>query len=113
MTRIVTTADSITKETFMRHLLRILSLGVLVFTTSFTTGASAQTFVSLGPNGEVSRFSIAPSNGSNLLAMPGGDGGGLFLSTNAGASWASITPGICDVHVEQAVFHPTTPSTIY
>jgi hypothetical protein len=96
----------------MRHIQVIGLLAAGAF-TALATAASAQTFVSLGPNGEVSRFAIAPSSGSTLLAMPGGDGGGLFLSTNAGSSWTSITPGICDVHVEHAAFHPTTPSTIF
>ena len=74
--------------------------------------AAGQTWISLGPStGSVRRVVVAPSQPSTALAIP--DAGGLFLTTNAGASWRSISAGLCDVHVSQAAFHPAAPATIY
>jgi photosystem II stability/assembly factor-like uncharacterized protein len=74
--------------------------------------ATAQTWLSLGPpTGEVRRVVAAPSQPSTVIAIP--ERGGLFLTTNAGASWQPISGGLCDVHVSDVAFHPTTPATIY
>src|SRR5436190_16487112 len=82
--------------------------------SALAASAGAQNFVGLGPNnGEVSRIVAAPSNGSTLLAIPGSDAGGLFLSTDTGATWTSIAPDSCDINVRDAAFLPGTPTTIF
>src|ERR1041384_3332216 len=93
---------------------RLILLSALAW-TAMTSAAGAQTFVSLGPtNGEVGRIIAAPSNGSTLLAIPGNDTGGLFLSTDTGATWTSIAPDSCgDIHVRSAAFLPGSTTTIY
>ena len=90
----------------------MVCLFLIVF--GLVSSATAQTWASLGPaGGEVPLVVVAPSSPSTLLAIPGNDQGGLFLSTNGGTSWSSIAPGICDAHVIVAAFHPATASTIY
>ena len=76
--------------------------------------ASAQTWTSLGPaTGEVPQVFVAPSQPSTLLALAGGDNGGVFKTTNSGVSWQSISAGLCDLHVNAVAFHLTDPNTIY
>ena len=79
---------------------------------TLATLASAQTWSTLGPGtGDLRRVVVAPSQSGTALAIP--QRGGLFLTTNAGTSWQSIGGGLCDVHVNGAVFHPSLPTTIY
>jgi photosystem II stability/assembly factor-like uncharacterized protein len=93
------------------RLARLLCISPLALLT-LALPAAAQTWLSLGPStGEVRRVVAAPSQPSTVIAIP--EHGGLFLTTNAGASWQSISAGLCDVHVKNAAFHPTAPATIY
>src|SRR4051812_4349509 len=79
--------------------LRSIAL-VCVLTLCSASAAAAQTWSPFGPNaGEVPILVVSPLQGSNVLAIPGNDYGGLFLSTNSGLTWTSITRGICDAHV--------------
>ena len=80
------------------------ALLLCAFVTALAVPAGAQTFVNLGPNtGSVFQIVAAPSNGSALLAIPGNDGGGLFLSTDTGATWTSIAGDLPDRHDVWAV----------
>jgi hypothetical protein len=97
----------------VQHL--FLSLLALV---AVAAPAAAQTWTAVGPQGgEFPRVFVNPSQPATLFAMPGGDAGGLFKSTNSGDSWLAITSnmsaGSCDIHVNDLAIHPTQPNTIY
>jgi hypothetical protein len=97
----------------LRVCLRVSLCAVLTLLAT-ALSANAQTWTNLGPTGsEVPIVAVSRSSPSSVLAIPGNDNGGLFLTTNAGASWQSISAGLCDVHVTAMTFHPTLPTTIY
>jgi photosystem II stability/assembly factor-like uncharacterized protein len=87
----------------------------LVIILATAIAANAQTWTNVGSNGvaEFPRIIVAPSQGTTAVTWPGNDTGGLLRTTNAGDSWQSISAGLCDLHVNDVVIHPTAPATIY
>jgi hypothetical protein len=68
----------------------------------------------LGPGnigGRVRSLVIDPTNVSTMLA--GSVGGGIFKTTDGGASWAPVDDFMANLAVSAMVMQPGTPTTIY
>lgn len=81
------------------------------------TNASAKvdaievTWSSIGPTGgAVNDLAIHPTTPSTMYA---GTEGGVFKSTDSGATWSPATSGITDPTVQHVAIDPTTPDTLY
>lgn len=71
------------------------------------------TWTSVGPgSGHVNALAVDPTAPSTLYA---GTSGGMFKSTNGGASWTAMSSGLLPTNrsVFALAVHPTTPTTIY
>jgi photosystem II stability/assembly factor-like uncharacterized protein len=66
----------------------------------------------IGPfGGDVRTIAIDPANGQTVYA--GAYGGGVFKSTNGGASWTSIGNGITSKSVTSLAIDPINSQTVY
>jgi len=59
----------------------------------------------------VAALAIDPSTPSTLYA--GTLGGGVFQSTDSGASWSAVNTGLTDLNVRALAIDPSTPGTLY
>jgi hypothetical protein len=76
------------------------------------TVASAQTWTSNGPEGGyIQALAIDPTTPATVYA--GTPGGGVFKSTDGGASWAAVNSGLTNTNVFALAIAPTTPTTVY
>ncbi len=76
--------------------------------------ASAQsgTWISNGPEGgTIHALAIDPRTPSTLYA--GTSGGGVFQSTDGGATWRAINSGLIIPYINALAIDPQTPSTLY
>jgi hypothetical protein len=73
----------------------------------------AQSFTQIGPGGgSVSVLATDPTNASILYA--GADQGGLFKSTDGGATWSAIGAGTLQTkYVQVLAVDPSKPTTVY
>jgi Calx-beta domain/FG-GAP-like repeat len=77
-------------------------------------GITASTWTELGPGnigGRTRSISINPANTNDILL--GSVSGGLWRSTNAGASWAAVNDFMPNVAISTLARVPGTPTTIY
>jgi hypothetical protein len=93
-----------------RVLLALLCLAV------HATGASAQPprleWKSIGPDGgQVSAIAIDPSNASRIFV--GSPGGGIWKTSDGGASWAPVNDFLPTLIVNCLVFKPGDPSNVF
>src|SRR5512139_2694471 len=64
-----------------------------------------------GPyGGYVRALAIDPSNPATLY---GATGGGVFKSTDSGATWAAASTGLTNLNVSALAINPTNPATLY
>ena len=91
------------------RVLRLLSLTVLLGATPGLALAGSNAWTSNGPAGQWMR-ALAQSP----TALYGGSQvGGVFESTDSGASWTAINNGLTGVSVFALAVDPITPSTLY
>ena len=97
----------------MRFLSRWLSLATLLVVCGVSLAeAGVNVWTSNGPEGgSISALAIDPTTPTTLYA--GTQGGGVFKSTNGGASWSAVNTGLVASHVFALVIDPTTPTTLY
>ena len=68
-------------------------------------------WTSTGPfGGQVTTLAVDPQTPSTLYAAALG---GIFNSTDGGASWARASSGITDLSIKALVIDPQTPTTLY
>jgi hypothetical protein len=100
----------------MRLVHRLATLAVSLLLT-IATVASAQpprlAWQSIGPDGgQVNAIAIDPSNASRMFV--GSPGGGIWKSTDAGASWAPVQDRLLPTSIVNClVFRPGDPSTLF
>ena len=98
---------------------KVLLIGLLTFLIASQTGpvsAESYAWTSHGPYGGVIRaLAINPAAPSTLYAGTNvaGTGGGVFKSTNGGASWSAVNSGLTETKVWALAINPTTTSTLY
>jgi photosystem II stability/assembly factor-like uncharacterized protein len=75
-------------------------------------GSAANTWTSLGPYGGYARaLAIDPSNPAIVYV---GTSGGVFKSTDFGASWSAVSTGLPAGYIPRTLaLDPRTPSTVY
>jgi len=104
---------------FNAELLRVLgwrtSAAVLSVILSLAGGHPAQAGINVwtgnGPEGrEVTALAIDPVTPSTLYA---GTDGGVFKSTNGGATWEAANARLTDMDVTVLAIDPTTPAILY
>ncbi|HJQ68030.1 MAG TPA: hypothetical protein VKA70_03620 [Blastocatellia bacterium] len=94
-----------------------------ILTQSITTMAN-NTWQSIGPSptqpgysnwgltsGRINAVAVSPANAQIVLA--GSSTGGIWQSTNAGASFAPVTDSQVDLAVGSIAFSPSNPSIVY
>ena len=84
-----------------------------ILTLSHASRVSAEIWIwkSIGPEGgDVRALAIDPQTPTTVYA--GIWGGGVFKSTNGGASWSAINNGLTE-NVKVLAIDPQTPSTVY
>ncbi|MCA1579891.1 MAG: IPT/TIG domain-containing protein [Acidobacteria bacterium] len=72
------------------------------------------TWVSLGPTngaGRMTGISPHPTDVGTVLA--GAAGGGVWKTTDGGASWVSLTDGLNDLSVGAVAYAPSSPNVVY
>jgi photosystem II stability/assembly factor-like uncharacterized protein len=96
-----------------RFLLPILSLLVLLCSSlAGVASAGVNTWTTNGPEGGVIvALAIDPSTPSTLYA--GAGGGGVFKSSNGGASWSPANMGLTNTVVTALKIDPSAPATLY
>ena len=102
------------------HTIRRLVLSVLV-TAALALGPTLRlsaagctwcTWVALGPvGGDIRALAIDPHTPSTLYA--GTEGGGVFQSRDAGATWRAVNAGLSNTTVLALAIDPQAPSTLY
>ena len=83
-------------------------------TAALSAGISNSSWTWLGPGnigGRVRAVVIDPSNTNNMFA--GSVGGGIFKSTNGGASWAPVNDFMANLAVSTIVMKPGLPTTMF
>jgi len=75
--------------------------------------ASGPAWKNIGPGGGGWFQTIAISPHAANQMFVGGDVGGLYKSTDGGATYRISNTGLQDYWVERVVFHPTDPNLIY
>ncbi|HEX6641701.1 MAG TPA: hypothetical protein VF215_11345, partial [Thermoanaerobaculia bacterium] len=79
-----------------------------------TQAIGGSTWTSIGPAngaGRMSRIAVHPTIAGTFLA--GSAGGGVWRTTNAGASWTPLTDAIPNLNVGALAYAPSDPQTIY
>jgi photosystem II stability/assembly factor-like uncharacterized protein len=56
-------------------------------------------------------FVIDPLSPATLYA--GTNGGGVFMSTDAGESWSGFNNGLTNTAIHSMAIHPTTPDSLF
>ncbi|HEY3884480.1 MAG TPA: hypothetical protein VGL62_04690, partial [Vicinamibacterales bacterium] len=82
--------------------------------TSVTSPSAAATWRWLGPNnigGRIRTIAITPANPTTIFA--GSASGGIWKSTDSGASWTPVDDFMSVLSVSSIVFDPTNPSVMY
>ena len=77
-------------------------------------GISRSTWTWLGPGnigGRIRAIAIHPTTPSTMFA--GSVGGGIWKTTDSGASWTPVDDFLADLAVSSLIFDPLTPSTMY
>src|SRR5262245_37125555 len=88
----------------------IRSLGVLLPLLLASTVAESATWTPIGPEGGLV-FTIVPDPGTAGRLYAGTYDGGVFVSTNAGASWSATGWGPTNVYA--VAVDPSTPDTVF
>ena len=78
------------------------------------SAASTISWTSIGPSnvgGRVRSIAIHPNDASTIFA--GSVGGGIWKTTNGGASWSPVDDFMANLAVTSIVFVPTNPAVMY
>ena len=78
------------------------------------SAASTISWTSIGPSnvgGRVRSIAIHPNDASTIFA--GSVGGGIWKTTNGGASWSPVNDFMANLAVTSIVFTPTNPAVMY
>jgi len=90
--------------------------GVFKSTDEGATWVAANTGLT---NTSIRALAIDPATPSTVYAagttdyQAGTNGGGIFKSTNGGATWVAANTGLTDTYVTSLVIDPVTPATLY
>jgi photosystem II stability/assembly factor-like uncharacterized protein len=77
-------------------------------------GIEGEGWVSLGPiNGAGRCTAVVPHPTIDGTLLGGAAGGGVWRTTNAGASWVPLTDGISDLSVGALAYAPSNPDVLY
>src|SRR2546430_7068457 len=87
-------------------------LGALLVTSRMTAEGGINSWTSIGPEGgAIAALAIDPMTPGVLYAAAGG---GVFKSTNGGASWSAVNTGLPNSsYVSVLAIDPQTPATLY
>ncbi len=81
---------------------------------NFTAGISPELWESIGPGnigGRIRSFAFDPDNSDRIYA--GAVAGGVWLTENAGASWAPTDDFMANLSISSLIFDPTDSDVIY
>ena len=103
----------------MRHTTtfgKVLLIGLLALvmgvSQSYPVSAGTTVWENIGPEGgTVHALAIDPQTPTTLYA--GTDSGGVFKSTDGGASWSAVNNGLTAAWVLALAIDPQTPTTLY
>ncbi len=88
-----------------------LSVVVLAAALWAPSAARAGVWVSRGPyGGAVRALAVAPTFPPSVYA---GTNGGVFKTTDGGASWSAVNSGLTTTNVVDLAIDPTAPETLY
>ena len=88
-----------------------LACAVLIVVGTRTAQGGVEVWTSHGPYGRgVTALAIDPHIPSTLYAATSG---GVFRSTDSGASWSPVITGLTNTDVKALAIDPMTPSTLY
>ena len=94
---------------------KVLLIGLLALVIASQAGlvsAGSNVWTSIGPEGgDIRALAIDPDMPDTLYA--GVYGGGVWKSTNGGASWRAVNTGLTDTFVSALAIDPDTPTTLY
>jgi hypothetical protein len=94
-----------------RKVLLITLLVLLITGQAHPVMADGHTWSSIGPEGGTTyALAIDPAAPATLYA---GTDGGVFKSTNGGASWRAASTGLTYITVRSLALDPATPTTVY
>src|SRR5438105_5467047 len=87
-------------------------LGALLVTSRMTAEGGINSWTRIGPEGgAIAALAIDPMTPGVLYAAAGG---GVFKSTNGGASWSAVNTGLPNSsYVSVLAIDPQTPATLY
>jgi hypothetical protein len=85
---------------------------MLSLSQPFPVSAGFNVWTSIGPEGGwIYAMAINPNTPTTLYA--GTYGGGVFKSTDGGASWSAVNSGLTNLYVWDLAVDPTAPNTLY
>jgi hypothetical protein len=90
---------------------QIMSCGPNCGEAVYQSTNSGSSWTLLSDLGYVEALAVDPIAPSTLYA--GTSPGGVFRSTDGGASWSAVNDGLPDLHVTTLVIDPHTPNTLY
>jgi photosystem II stability/assembly factor-like uncharacterized protein len=99
----------------MRHRIHGAPLGLFLLACALATALAAPAraaWVAVGPEGGTI-FALAVDPAVPNILYAGTDGGGVWKSTDAGASWAVTGTGLANLQVLALAVDPETPATLY
>ena len=101
--------------TVIRKVLLPLLLIIVVSETHRAAAPDLNIWSSNGPNADISRVVVDPSNPSIIYAASAQPGGqpGVFKSINNGASWSSSSVGLGSLGVRGLAIDPGNPNILY
>jgi hypothetical protein len=88
-----------------------LACAVLIVVGTRTAQGGVEVWTKHGLYGRgVTALAVDPHTPSTLYATTSG---GVFQSTDSGASWSPVNAGLINTNVNALAIDPTTPSTLY
>src|SRR5438093_7069568 len=101
------------KEAIMRRTSkRIFLIGFFALSLVVRAHAGLGQWTTIGPDGGTTlALAIDPLTPATLYA--GSSGGGVFKTTNGGASWTAMNSGLTNGTIQALAIDPLTPATLY
>jgi hypothetical protein len=90
-----------------------LLLVAMIVSTGTTSAATKRWVQTGGPEaGTITALAIDPQNPTTVYAGTS-NGGGVFKSSNGGASWSAVNTGLTAWRVQALAIDPQSPTTVY